>query len=532
MSYYRDLRQYMTALEKENLVVRVKRQINKDLELHPLVRLQFRGLPEQERKAFFFENVTDVHGKRYKMPVLVAALAGSKHIYAMGMKCKPDEIPKKWFEAQMHPVKPVMVDVAPVYEEVHLGENLLEHGGFGEFPIPISTPGYDIAPFVTQVYWVTKDPETGIRNVGTYRAQVKSPTRTGIMLHHERQGLAIHWNKCRKRGIPLQAAMVIGGSPNVGYVSVTNLPHGLDEFDVAGGIAGEPVELVKCRTVNLEVPAHAEVVFEGEFSTTEVEPEGPFGEAIGYIGHRQISPYFTVKCFAHRNDAIWQSFFSQFPPSESSKLRQIGREANIYKKLRHDLDISSVRRVAVHEPGTSNFLVVIQMEKPDRSDVWKALETAGANMTNGKICIAVDADIDPYDADAVNWAMGLRMNPQRDCRIFPQPGSNQDLSLAPPEEMERKDTRFEEMPQGYRLLIDATMKWPYPPVSLPKKEFMERAIEIWKEEGFPALKLKEPWYGYNLGFWPEEYEEQAQLALEGAHYKTGDVLAGRRKKIG
>jgi 4-hydroxy-3-polyprenylbenzoate decarboxylase len=521
MSYYRDLHHYVEALEEHNLLVRIKKPINKDTELHPLVRLQFRGLPEEQRKAFLFEKVIDIKGKKYNMPVLVGALAGSKYIYAIGMKCKPEEISNKWFEAQLHPMKPVIVNSAPVYGEVHNGKNLLEHGGLGEFPIPISTPGYDIAPFITQAYWVTKDPETGIRNVGTYRAQVKSPTRTGIMLHHERQGLAIHWNKCRKLGIPLQAAMVIGGSPNIGYVSVTNLPHEVDEFDVAGGIAGWPVELIKCRTVDLEVPANAEVVFEGEFDTSQVEPEGPFGEAIGYIGHRQLSPYFTIKCIAHRKDAIWQAFISQFPPSESSKLRQIGREANIYKKLRHDLNISSVTRVAIHEASTSNYLVVIQMDKPNCSDVWRALETAGANMTNGKICIA----------DAVNWAMGLRMNPKRDCQIFPQPGSNQDLSLAPPQEMEKKDARFNEMPQGYRLLIDATMKWPYPPVSLPKKEFMEKAIKIWKEEGLPELKLKEPWYGYNLGFWPDEYEEQAALALKGEHYKVGEVLATRRSKV-
>lgn len=531
MSYYRDLRDFIKALEEQDLLLRIKRQVNKDTELYPLIRLQYRGLREEQRKAFFFEEVTDVKGKEYNMPVVVGAIAGSRYIYGMGMMCKPEEISNKWYEAQLHPIKPVMVNSGPVYGEVHEGENLLEHGGLGEFPIPISTPGYDIAPFITQAYWITKDPETGIRNVGTYRAQVKSPTNTGIMLHHERQGLAIHWNKCRELGIPLQAAMVIGGTPNVGYVSVTNLPHGLDELDVAGGIAGEPVQLINCKTVDLEVPAHAEVVFEGEFDTTQVEPEGPFGEAVGYIGHRQISPYFTAKCIAHRTDAIWQAFISQFPPSESSKLRQIGREANIYKKLKHDLNISSVIRVANHETASSNYLVVIQMDKPERSDVWRALETAGENMTNGKICIAVDADIDPYDADAVIWAMGLRMNPKRDCQIFPQPGSNQDLSLAPPEEMETKDTRFEKMPQGYRLLIDATLKWPYPPVSLPKKEFMERAIKIWKEEGLPELELKEPWYGYNLGFWPDEYEEQAELALKGEHYKVGATLASRRQKV-
>jgi 4-hydroxy-3-polyprenylbenzoate decarboxylase len=531
MTYYRDMRDYLQALEERDLLIRVKRPTNKDTQLHPLVRLQFRGLPERQRKAFLFEKLMDSKGKDYKMPVLVGSLASSRNIYAVGMKCKPDEIANTWEKAQLHPIKPVMVDDAPIYEEIHEGDTLLEHGGLGEFPIPISTPGYDAAPFITSPYWVTKDPETGVRNVGTYRAHVKSPKRTGLMLHHEHQHLAIHWNKCRKLGIPLQAAIIIGGTPNIGYVSVTNLPYEVDEFDVAGGLAGEPVELTKCRTVALEVPANAEIVIEGELSTTEVEPEAPFGESLGYMGQREYMPFFTINCIVHRKDAIWQAFISQFPPSESSKLRQIGREANIYRTLKHDLNISGIKSVAVHEETSSNGLVVIQMEKPVRSQIWPALEKAASQMTNGKVCVAVDSDINPWDARAVNWAISFRMNPNRDCHIFPQPGSNMDFSLAPPGEMEEKDARFEKMPQGYRLLIDATMKWPYPPLSLPKKEFMENAIRLWKELNLPELMLSDPWYSHELGFWPREYEEHASLALKGEYYKVGEVLAARRRKV-
>jgi UbiD family decarboxylase len=531
VAYHKDLRDYIRTLDKCGLLVTIKNPVNKDTQLHSLVRLQFRGLPEEQRKGFLFENVIDSRGKRYKNPVTVGIIAGSRSIYALGMGCKPEEISSRWEKAQLHPIKPVEVTGAPLYEEIHEGNNLLEHAGIGEFPIPISTPGYDIAPFMTAPYWITKDPETGLRNVGTYRAQVKSPTCTGIMLHHQHQNLAIHWNKCRKLGIPLQAAIVIGGSPNIGYVSVTNLPYEVDELDVAGGIAGEPVKLVKCRTVDLEVPAYAEIVFEGEISTTEMEPEAPFGEATGYMGQRETMPFFTIKCIAHRKNAMWQSFISQFPPSESSKLRQIGREANIFKIVKHDLKIASVKAVAIHESTGSSGLTVIQMDNPERHHIWQALETAAVNINNGKICVAVDKDIDPWDPDAVNWAVWLRMNSKRDCRFFSQPGGNMDVSLAPPGAMEKKDARFEKMPQSSRLLIDATMKWPYPPVSLPKKEFMEDALKLWKQENLPPLELKEPWYGYDLGFWSKEYEEQADLAVKGDYYRTGEFLASKRKKV-
>ena len=182
MAYYRDLREHVEALEKNNKLVRIKREINKDTELMPLVRWQFRGLPEEERKAFLFENVTDANGKRYGVPVLVASNAASRDVYAIGLMCKPEEIPEKWAEARRCPIEPRIVNDGPVHEEIHIGEKLLEHEGLSEFPVPISTPGFDNAPYITAGNWVTKDPDTGIRNVGTYRGMIKSQTRTGIIL--------------------------------------------------------------------------------------------------------------------------------------------------------------------------------------------------------------------------------------------------------------------------------------------------------------------------------------------------------------
>ncbi len=140
MAYHKDLRDHIAALEKKGKLVRIKREINKDTELMSLVRWQFRGLPEEERKAFLFENVVDIKGKRYDIPVLVASHAASKEVYAIGMMCEPDEIMQKWAEAQLHPIQPKIVKDGPVHEEVHLGDSLLEHGGLEEFPVPISIP--------------------------------------------------------------------------------------------------------------------------------------------------------------------------------------------------------------------------------------------------------------------------------------------------------------------------------------------------------------------------------------------------------
>lgn len=534
MAYYKDLREHLRVLEERGKLIRIKRKINKDTQLHPLVRLQYRGLPEEDRKAFIFENVTDEKGREYNSPVAVAALAASREVYAMGLMCKPEEIMERWREAQLNPIKPRIVGDGPVHEEIHAGDNLLEHGGLDEFPIPISTPGYDAGPFFTSPYWVTKDPETKTVNIGTYRAHVKSPLRTGILVGSPNQHIGWHLDKCAERGIPLQAAVVVGASPNIGYVSSSRVPYEMSEFECAGGLAGEPLEIVRCKTVDLEVPATAEIVFEGELSTKEYEPEAPFGEAFGYMGGRGLMPYFTIKCITHRKNPIWQSFISQFPPSESSKLRGVANEALFYKYIMDDLGIPHIIEVSAHEASAGQGVIAIKFKGINQDDAWRALEGAsqmwGESGRGGRMFIAVDDDIDARDADALNWAIFTRVQPHRDIRIKKYDvGSLLDYSTSDPSHSSRKGASHQTRFPNSHILINATMKWPYPPLSLPKKVYMEDALKIWQEEGLPPLNLKEPWWGHNLGLWSDEEEEHANLAAKGEYYKVGDILAQMRK---
>ncbi|MFC1906598.1 UbiD family decarboxylase [Chloroflexota bacterium] len=537
MAYYKNLREYLLRLEELDKLVKIKSQVNKDTQLHPMVRLQFSGLPEEQRKAFLFENVIDSKGKVYSTPVLVGALAGSSDIYATGMMCKPEEIAIKLTQAQLNSIEPEMVDDGAVHEEIHKGTNLLEHGGLDEFPIPISTPGYDCAPFFTAGCWVTKDPDTGVRNVAVYRSELRSPTRTGITFSDVGRHALIHFLKCKDRGVPLEAAIVVGGPPNVGYSAVSRAAKDVDEFAVAGGIAGEPLSLVKCKTVDLEVPAQAEVVVEGELNTEELELEGPFGENMGYLGMTEKMPYFTVKCITHRKNPIWLSFISQFPPSESSKMRQYAHEGAIYKYLKYDMQILNVLAVTCHESTASNALVVIQIKKTDDVDVFHILKAAGQRLAQSKIIVAVDEDINPRDINAVNWAIGFRIQPHRDCHIVRFPAAHlMDPSLESTDVLIKKRhaaflAAHPETPEASRLLIDATLKWPYPPVSLPKKEFMEEALRLWEKEGLPDLKLNTPWWGYELGYWDNENKEWADLAVKGEYYQTGEIRAQNRIRL-
>lgn len=529
MNYYRDLREYVAALEKNGKVTRILRKINKDTQLLPLVRLQFRGLPEEKRSAFLFENVTDRTGREYDSPVLVGALAGSPQIYALGLRCRVEEIPDKLAKAQLNPIEPRMVNTGPVQEEIHLGKTLLEHGGLDEFPIPLITPGFDPAPYITP-YWVSKDPDSGIPNVGMYRVMLKSSVLTGINFMTPNQGGAIHYNKCKKRGKPLEAAIVIGGSPSVGYVAVSPLPVDANEFAVAGGIAGEPLEMVKCQTIDLEVPATAEIVIEGEVTTAELEPEAPFGEYTGFMGLQDLNPYFSVKCITHRKQPIWLSVISQYPPNESTQIRKRAFEATLYKHLRYDLKMSHVKSVAFFEMAGSDRLIVEKLGKTSSRQVWKTLEASAERFPRAKIIIAVDEDVNIQDLDSVCLTVCMRTQPHRDYRIdqIPAPSLG-DYSLEPMDKLgQRRRNDITDRPPASRLLIDATMKWPYPPQSLPRKEFMEEALEIWREEGLPELNLKEPWWGLNFGFWNQENEELAMAAAKGEYFKAGEVYSRRR----
>ena len=531
MSYYKDLREYIAVLREKGKLKTISREINKDTELQPLVRWQFRGLPEKERSAFLFDNITDAKGKKYNGMVLAGGHAASREIYALAMACPPSEIMGRWTEAQLHPIKPKIVASGPAQEEVHMGESLLQHGGLEEFPVPISTPGFDNAPYFSAANWVARDPETGAINVGNYRGMIKAPLRLGCdcrLPQHMRQ----IWEKYRKKGVPMPVAIFIGATPNLGMVAVTKFPFGTDEFEVAGGLAGEPVELIRCKSVPLEVPATSEIVIEGEIPTDALEREGPHGEYTGYMGLETENLFLNITCITHRKTPILNTFVSQFPPSESSVIKGVGTEAAYFKLLKHDLGIAGLVDVALHgESGTEQFCV-ISLKKPrkeDRTVPWKALNGAVA-LDPGylKWIIVVDEDIDPHDPDSYLWALCFQVQPERDIRITPGKSAHLDPSAVPPDQKHQEAGGY---PPTCSVLIDATRKWDYPPTSLPGKEFMEHARKIWEEEGLPTLQPKLPWFGYSLGHWTKQYEEEAKLAVKGDYYLTGENMAAERKKI-
>ena len=197
-----DFQEHLARLDAQGLLRRIDRAINKDTELHPLVRWQFQGgLKEDERRAFLFTNVVDSTGRRYDTPVAIGALASSAQIYAVGMGCAVGDIGDAWMRAIANPIAPIEVTSAPCQEVVIKGDALRgPGGGLKSLPVPISTPGYDAAPYLTATLCITADPETGVRNMGTYRAQLKATDRLGVRMAARIGGAGgyLHWQKYRK----------------------------------------------------------------------------------------------------------------------------------------------------------------------------------------------------------------------------------------------------------------------------------------------------------------------------------------------
>ncbi len=298
------------------------------------------GVPEDKRRAFVFTNVTDAKGRSYDIPVVVGALAASPEIYAIGMGRKVEEIGDAWMAAIAHPIAPVMVGSAPCQEVVITGDELKAPGGLAALPVPVSTPGFDSAPYLTATLCVTRDPETGVQNMGTYRAALKAADRLVVrMVAREATGAGgfLHWLKYRERKEPMPIAIVIGAAPVVMFTGPQKLAIDLDELGVAGALAGEPIRTVKCKTVDLHVPADAEIVIEGVIDPQVLEPEAPFGESNGYVALEAFNMPMRVTAITRKQKPVFCSIISQVTPSESSVIKKVAYEPLFLSHLRDTL---------------------------------------------------------------------------------------------------------------------------------------------------------------------------------------------------
>ena len=517
-----DLQEHLARLTARGLVTRIERAIDKDAELHPLARWQFQGgLRDEERRAFLFTNVVGAHGEKYDIPVLVGGLAASPEIYAAGLGVPVSEIGRVWVKAMAASIAPIPVNDAPCQEVVLTGSDLTKDGGgLATLPVPVSTPGFDSAPYLTATLCVTKDPDSNIQNMGTYRAALKANDRLGVRMASRLSGAGgyLHWEKYKKLGQPMPCAIVIGCAPAVLFTGPQKLAIDVDEMAVAGGLMGRPVRTVRCKTVDLVVPADSEIVIEGLIDTDLLEPEGPFGESHGHVALEDYNMSMRVTAITRKRKPVFISIVSQVTPSESSVLKKVAYEPMYLEHLQHALGIRGVKRVVMHEPLTNlRKVIFLQFARnTPKTEVWRGMQGAATLQAQcGKLVIAVSEDIQPENADAIFWSLAYRANFLEDLLVTPYRSSGH-------------GPKSGRSAMEGTLLIDATLKHDMPPLALPAEPYMSRAKAIWEEIGLPRITPQAPWHGYQLGDWTQQWTDFADAAVAGDWRENGESTYARR----
>jgi UbiD family decarboxylase len=474
---YADLREYLDTLQRAGKLFRITGEVDSGWEIAAVTRRVFQRVPEPERPGLLFERV-----KGFDMPVTVGILGASREVYALALQCRVDEVADVWAEAQEHPIAPEEVATGPVKQNKLLGEL----ADVTRLPASVWTVGQDGGRFLTAPCVVSEDPDTHERNVGTYRIQLKSARRVGIQLSNPTRDMWTHITKNEARGQNTPCAIVLGGDPTVGLTAVSRVAYGLDELAVAGRLRGEALEIVRCETVDVMVPARAEIVIEGEVLAGVREEEGPFGEYTGYMSDSGPSFVIQVNAITHRDNPIFHDFFSQMPPSESSTIRGAGREMAIYKHLTRDLRMD-VKDVHFLHAGGGAALLAISMRKKFAGQELAAMWGAwSVDPSLSKFTVVVDDDIDVRDTFQVLWAISWHVQPDRDVQIVHHtPPTPLDPAMAPadaPREVRRGQL-------SAKVGINATRKHAYPARSIPPREHLEEVDRRWENYGLDPRYL-------------------------------------------
>jgi UbiD family decarboxylase len=303
---------------------------------------------------------------------------------------------------------------------------------------------YDGGPFPgTLSVSITRDPETGILNAGIYRMGTLGRNLLGWGAPEYTHGRQ-HYMKYEKRGEPMPMAVVTGYDPIVFIVSCTRTPPGIDEFHLAGSLRQEPLEMVKCKTIDIEVPATCEIVFEGVVQPQVRKMEGGFGEYTGYYGEARRNPVFEINQITYRKNPIYLGAREQWYPSDSALAVGKPSQGEAYKTLKKLVPgILDLRCDVTYE-------AIVKIDKLFKGHPQQVMDAIwGSTYARYKHVIVVDKDIDIWDYNSVHWALSTRVKADRDVYILPR-RAGQWLDPAVP---------LREKGWQTGLGIDATMSW-------------------------------------------------------------------------
>ena len=307
-----------------------------------------------------------------------------------------------------NPIAPRMVDAGPCQEVVHEGDDV----DLYKLPIPLYSEK-DSAPYITMGVTISKDPETGVRNMGLYRNELKGKNRLGISA----QTVRVHLAKAERKGKGVPVAIALGVDPTLLIAAGYKAPYGVDELNMAGGLRGAPVELVKARTSDLEVPATAEIVIEGIALPNVREMEGPFGEYPGYYNPAIPKPVVQVTAITHRKKPIFLAGLNRHANDRKPYL-----EADLFGAdvpLGFETEVSGVEDVHRPRRRRQALLAVVAMKPTSKFEARNVISYMLSNRPAVKTVIAVENDIDIRNIEQVVWATMTRFQPAEDVVILP-----------------------------------------------------------------------------------------------------------------
>jgi 2,5-furandicarboxylate decarboxylase 1 len=395
---FNDLREFITFLERQGELIRTQKPVDVKYEISAYIR----KTSDVQGPALLFENLKD-----FAMPVLGGVFATRKRAF-LALETSNEEYVNKFQSALDHLLAPKLVANAPCKEVIIKGKDV----DLNKLPVPIFSEK-DPAPFITLGLCISRDPKSGGKNTSIYRLQLKGRNRLGIMAQH----LVRQLMEAESIGKGLPIAIAIGTDPVLPLATQWMAPYGTDELALAGSLRGAPVEVAKAETVDLEVPATAEIIIEGMVLPNVREEEGPFGEVSGYYTPSTPKPVIEVTAITHRKNPIYQAALTGMPTTENHILKQLPLEATYYWQLKKEFPGVT----AVHFPaaGTVGMTCIIAMKQAYECEA-RNLIAAMIGTRRNKITVVVDDDVDITDMEKVWWAITTRTQADEDVIVFPR----------------------------------------------------------------------------------------------------------------
>jgi 4-hydroxy-3-polyprenylbenzoate decarboxylase len=486
---YKDLREFIKDLESRGWLRRIKAEVDPYLEI---TEITDRVSKEKgaENTALLFENVLGTN-----IPVLTNALGsmerialglGVTNLDEIGVRVKAVSDPTQLFPGpgagfmdklavlpklnEISSYFPKTVKKAPCQEVVLTGDEV----DLTKFPVLTCWPG-DGGPFVTLPMVATVDPVSGITNLGMYRVQVFDRNTTGMHWHKHKDG-ARHYAHYEGAGKRMEVAVAIGADPATIYASTAPLPPVVGEYMFSGFLRQEALEVVQCKTVDIRVPAHAEIVLEGYVEPGERRVEGPFGDHTGYYSLADLYPVLHVTCITHRRDCIYPATVVGRPPQEDAYIGK-ATERIFLPLLR--MIAPDILDMDLPVEGVFHNNVIVKIKKAFPGHARKVMHNIWGTgmMMLSKFIIVVDEDVDVHDYSEVAWKVMNHVDPRRDTVFVDGP-------------MDVLDHACPILGYGSKMGIDATKKWPgegftreWPDEIKMDPEVIKRVDEKWPQLG-------------------------------------------------